>query len=298
MIPNGFRYSLGQDRTELTFQPTTSGTGPFQLSAVATIETWFARGMPDFDPFGLARLNRRAAYGNFYRADDGVRSKLTFSIYEKEPAADWVAEILLTAFGAQCAFGIGTGQSELSDELLRANRANLEYPRQWTRSVMPEQFEASAERFRSAGLFSTSGQYGFTLEVPLTDGAQSRMIDPTAETALLRVSTDVSHPTAGVGFLGTIALPYDPRPEEIVQWCEYLNAREHEQEDFVPRLGAWGMRGMNNQIVYSLFWPTAQGDATIHQTIMNWLVQRTLWVRDNFWLAGYGLDRLAENNNG
>jgi hypothetical protein len=50
----------------------------------------------------------------------------------------------------------------------------------------------------------------------------------------------------GVGYLGTIALPFDPPLHQLTQWCDYLNAKEHDQEDFVPRLGAWGVRGISH----------------------------------------------------
>jgi len=153
-ISNGYRYPVEAGATELTFRPATSAPGPFGLCAIATVETRFARSLPDFTTTGLARLNRRSAFGNFYRSDNGVRSKLTFSIYRQEPAAQWVAELLLTAFGHQPAFGIAAAQAEVSDELLRANRANLEYPRTWARPVTQEEIAACVARIREAGFVS------------------------------------------------------------------------------------------------------------------------------------------------
>jgi len=117
------------------------------------------------------------------------------------------------------------------------------------------------------------------------------MLDPTSETALIHVYTDIPHPMAGVGYLGTVALPFDPPPNEVTWWCEHLNAREHERDDFVPRLGAWGMRGVNDQLVYALFWPTDQGNVNAVSNIANWLVQRTHWLRERFWVPGEGLRR-------
>lgn len=297
-ISDGYRYTLASGVTDLTFRPAAGPRGPFELSAIATVDTRYQSGMPNFTQYALAKLNRRSIFGSFYRGDDSVRSKLTFSIYTKEPAAEWVAELLLTAFGHQLACGIGIAQAELSDELLRANRANLEYPRTWERSVAPEELENCAARFRQAGFVSTVGPYGLVMEVPLAEGGKSRMIDPTSETALLHVSTAVRHPMAGVGYLGTIALPFNPIPQQLTQWCEYLNAQEHEQLDFVPRLGAWGVRGLNDEVVYALFWPTDQGAAGKLSNIANWLIQRTLWVKDAFWVPGVGLQRSMDEADG
>ena len=116
------------------------------LSHIATVETRFVENMPDLSRAELARLNRRSAFGNFFRADDGIRSKATYSIYEDEPNPEWVAAILSMAFVQQQAFGIGVAQAELSDELARANRASLKYPRNWTRAVTPGHSSAIAER--------------------------------------------------------------------------------------------------------------------------------------------------------
>jgi hypothetical protein len=289
-LPNGYRHSLPQGTTDLTFEPATHPAGDFGLCAIATIETRFIKGMPAFLPRDIARLNRRAVFGNFLMDDGSIGAKLTFSVYEKEPAYTWVARILLTALGAQLACGIGFAQSELSDELLRANRANLEYPRKWVQPPEAAAFDAAAERFRQAGLVATRGPHGLVLEVPLAPGAPSRMIDGCAETALLHVSVDVPHPLAGVGYTATIALPFDPPASEIADWSTYLNEREHERQDFVPRLGAWGIRGARNQLVYSMFWPTTHADSTMHSTMMNWMVRRVLWLKSNFWVAGQGLD--------
>ncbi|KQX40910.1 MULTISPECIES: hypothetical protein [unclassified Ensifer] len=297
-IPNGYRYTVGSGTTELTFRPTAGPPGAFALCAIATIETQFVQGIPNFNRAEIARLNRRCAFGSFHPSDHGIRGKLTFSIYRQEPAAQWVAEILLTALSHQFAFGIAAAQAEVSEELLRANRANLEYPRQWTYSVTQREIAACAAQFRERGLVSTAGPHGLVLEVPLAKGGRSRMLDPTSETALIHTSTDIRHPTAGVGYLGTIALPFDPSSNQITWWCEHLNTQEHKQEDFVPRLGAWGVRGMNDQLVYSLFWPTNHGNVNVLSNIANWLIQRTHWLRENYWAAGTGLRRGMATNDG
>ena len=116
------------------------------------------------------------------------------------------------------------------------------------------------------------------------------MIDPAAETAMLHVSTDISHPLAGVGFLATIALPFDPPIDHLAAVSLLLNNLEHQQHDFVPRNGAWGARSMGTELVYSMFWPTADGNLAFQSMIMNWMVIRATWLRENFWLPGLGLD--------
>lgn len=256
------------------------------------------QGIPNFNQAGTARLNRRCAFGSFHQSDGGIRCKLTFSIYEQEPAAQWVAEILLTALGHQFAFGIAAAQAEVSEDLLRANRANLEYPRQWTRSVPHQEIADCVAQFRERGFVSTVGPHGLVLEVPLAKGARSLMLVPTSETALIHTSTDIRHPMAGVGYLGTIALSFDPPPNQITGWSEHLNTQEHDQEDFVPRLGAWGVRGMNDQLVYSVFWPANHGNVKVLSNIANWLIQRTHWLRENYWAAGIGLRPGLATNNG
>lgn len=297
-ISDGYRHVVEPGVTELTFRPATGAQGQFELCAIATVETWFLRDMPDFSEAEIARLNRRSAFGNFYRSDDGLRVKLTFSIYRQEPAAHWVAELLLTALGHQLAFGIAAAEAELSGELLRANRANLEYPQSWACPVTQEQLAACAARFREAGFASTSGSHNLVLEVPLVEGGWTRVLEPTSETALIQAHTAIRHPIAGVGYLGTIALPIDPPPDEVTWWCRHLNAMEHDQQDFVPRLGAWSIRGTNDRLAYALFWPTDRGDVNAVSNIAGWLVQRTQWLRERFWVPGTGLHRSMAASNG
>ena len=60
-------------------------------------------------------------------------------------------------------------------------------------------------------------------------------------------------------------------------------------QDFVPRLGAWGMRSLDSELVYSMFWPTDRAENTLAGTIMNWMIQRNFWIREHYWTAGKGL---------
>jgi hypothetical protein len=298
VIPNGYRRALAFGTTQLTFRPVVSGPRPLDVSHIATVETHFVENIPDLSRAELARLNRRSAFGSFYRADDGIRSKATYSIYKDEPNPEWVAAILSIVFMHQQPFGIGIAQAELSDELARANRASLKYPRNWTRSVTPEAFEAVAERLREAGYISSIRPHGLVLEVTLAEGGPSSILDRRSETALLHVSTDIRHPLGGVGYLGTLALPIDPPRQHIVEWCEYLNAEEHKQEDFAPRLGAWGVRGISNKLVYAVFLASDRDDPNVIFSIATWLIWRALWIKQAFWVAGWGLHRSADERNG
>jgi hypothetical protein len=287
----GFRRQQGDDETRLWFQHTTTVADDYGLCATAFVETVFSERLRAPSDVSLARVNRRAAFGSFCAENERLKIRASYCIYEKEPASRWVAILLLRAMGEQLALGYGIVQSEFVEGTLPGNRANLEYPRRWAEAPDPHFLKESAKRFTQRGLISTLGPHGLVLEVPLDDGQPSRMISPTAETALLHVSIDTPHPLAGVGYLATIALPYDPPSDTIPDWCHFLNQEEHKMQDFVPRLGAWGMRGLNNELVYSMFWPTDRADNQLDGTIMNWMVQRTSWLKNRYWSAGAGLTK-------
>ena len=68
------------------------------------------------------------------------------------------------------------------------------------------------------------------------------------------------------------------------------NEIESTQEDFVPRLGAWSVRGIGDELVYSCFLPMSQQFGQLHSIMMNWNVQRVQWTQDHFWVANSGLD--------
>lgn len=288
-MERGVAWKRTDGETRLWFTPTSATPSEFKLCSIAHIETVFGPRAGTWKEDDIARLNKRACFGYFTAVGERLKLKASFSIFEKEPAARWVAIVLLRALGEQLALGFGIGQSFRAPEALPGNRSNLEYPRHWKQTQDIAVFEQTAERFRRIGFMSTPGDQTVVLEVALDGGSPSRMLDPKAETALLHVSADVKHPIAGCGYYATIALPYDPDREELPRLCAYLNSQEELQEDFVPRLGAWGMRALDNELVYSLFWPTDQPDDGLPGTIMNWMVQRTLWVKDHYWKSGVGI---------
>ena len=114
------------------------------------------------------------------------------------------------------------------------------------------------------------------------------MIDSSTQTALLHVSTDVLHPLAGVGYLATIALPRDPDPREATQLCSALNELEMLQTDFVPRLGAWGLRGLDDDLAYTMFIPTDEPFLNF-SSLINWSILRAIWIRDYCWDQDRGI---------
>jgi hypothetical protein len=288
-IEEGFQWQRGDDATNLWFEPRHGPDHDSKLSGVACIETIFG---PRFSAPGaddLARLNRRACFGNYFSANGRLRMRASYCIYDNEPAAEWVAFALMRAMGEQLSLGAAVAYSEFDPASLAVNRANLVYPRSWASPPDASTFESTAATFRQSGFISTPGPRGMVLEVPMASGGGSRMLTPGAETALLRVSTDVPHPIAGVGYSATIALPFDPASGGIAAWCKDLNAAEHTLQDFVPRLGAWGMRSLDKELVYSVFWPTDKADEGLPFTIMTWMIHRTLWIRSTYWAAGSGL---------
>lgn len=294
-IERGFFWRRGDDETRLWFEDTTMPSGEFELASIAFIETIFGKKCVALDTATLAQLNSQSVFGNYFCRDERLGMRASYSVYAKEPATNWVSLILLRAMGEQLALGYGIFQSEFVQEALPENRANLEYPRRWKVEPNQQVLTENAKRFRGRGFVATVGPHGLVLEVPLNDGAPSRMIDENAETAILHVSVDTPHPLAGVGYLATIALPIDPSHEVSGFWCNFLNEKEHSEHDFVPRLGSWGVRSMGTELVYSFFWPTDTADTQMDSTIMNWLVIRTFWLRENYWKPGYGL-RLEKNH--
>ena len=153
----------------------------------------------------------------------------------------------------------------------------------------PADFQETAELLNDRGIVSTIEDGRVTAEVVLSGSATSRMRDPKAETALLGVKTHVPHPLAGVGYLATIALPIDPHRSVLPAWSAILNEQELASTDFVPRLGAWGVRGAGNELVYSQFIPMDLPMRGLQSTIMWWMIKRTIWLRDTFWAPNRGL---------
>lgn len=279
---NGYRRQTEYGVTELRFLPRDMHTADgLHLVTIADLETEFLSDqVPAFTAQEVQALNAGTVYGAFSQAGGRLRLRAQYSIYEQEPAHQMVTFLLLKALGEQLPLGWAIARSWASEEELRRNRANLEFPRTWATPIPAEVFDIAADNFRGLGLVASPGYSGFVLEVPLSGTTPSRLMDSAAETALLHVDIGIPHPIAGAGYLATIAMPTNPRGEELVSLSQRLNALEMAEDDFPPRLGAWGLRGLNDELVYSCFLPTTDRYGDFHATMMNWILRRTVWLRD------------------
>lgn len=286
-ITRGYRRVQPEGTTELIFRSAAGGSSDFPLTSIATVETRFApETLPDFSEGWMARFNRRAVFGSFFRDAEGIGCRLTYSLYKHESAARWVADYLLDALGQQLAYGFGVARAELSEEDYHAARAAYFSDRDWVEPLASAAFEDIAQMFRPQVPSSMPLPAGIVLQVPI---ANRTALEASPDTARVTVRTDILHPVAGVGYYATIALPRSPAPELLMMWCTQLNAFEHAQEDFVPRLGAWGMRNLDAEIVYGMFWPTDRADANAVRNIANWMMRRALWIGNRLWTPGVGL---------
>ena len=287
-IDNGALWCRGEDVTKIQFSNSAIHTEIGRCSVV-TIETLFGPRFKAPNAYTLARINRRSCYGSYFVVDQRLVLKASYSLYENDPATNWVISALLQCFGDQLAFGVANVHSIVDPSALAAHRANLEYPRSWQSEVNLASAVTTADRLTERGWLSSVDGESLFAEVSLDDGPRSRMIDINAETALVRVSSGVRHPIAGVGFASTIAIPIDPERAEIPIWAKRLNDAEHELIDFVPRLGAWGERSLGSHLVYSMFWPTTEYSDALLGNLANWMIQRCLWVKETYWKSNVGL---------
>jgi len=289
-IDRGVESTVPQGKTTLTFGDSSDIFDARSPCSIAEIETIFTGQLANLDEVTLAGLNRRTIWGNFFERDGQLGLRLSCSIYQDEPAAEWIASLLMQGLGEQLAVGFGNIKAYLSPNNLPHSRANLEFPRSWANLFEPGCFSAAAKQFSDQGWVSTGQESSFTLEVPMGPGGASRMIEKSAETALLRVDVGVPHPLAGVGYFGSIALPINPKADDIPAISCRLNALEHELADFPPRFGAWATRCTGKELVYAVFLPNVRADSGIPKTMMAWLVRRALWLRDEIWEPRHGVN--------
>ena len=288
-LPNGFRCSEEQGTTDITFRPAIAPPDEQAGCTIATIETTFCGGWPPLTAVDIAHMNGRAVFGHIFRDQDALRAKLTLSLRDNDPAWYGLSYFLLQAFGAQLACTFGIIRSGISESFLQSARDALEYPQRWSTPPRPDQFSAAAA-FMQSGYPQNAINFGpthFSLEIPLSPSALPRNLDPASEAAMLLVASNILHPIAGAGYHCTIVLPATIPPKEAATWCANLNAIEHVQENFVPRIGAWGLRETGSDIVYSMFLP--QEFSAEPSGLMAWLAERTFWLKDWFWVAGEGL---------
>ena len=289
-LPNGFRLSEPEGTTELTFRPTAAPPDEEGPCSLAVVETSFMNGFPPVTAVDVERFNRRAVFGNFYLAQGAIRLRLALSIRERDSNHDWLVLYLLQALGHQLACGFAILRSEISADY----RDSLQYPRQWSAPPDANSFSEAAGYLKQWGYpeFAIGADSShLSLVLPLSRADLPEGVDLLSEAVVLRISSDAPHPIAGVGYLCTIALPIETRGPEAAEWCTRLNALEHQHDDFVPRIGAWGLRGLHGNLVYSLFLRERFPARPI--ALMRWLIERASWLGESFWVTGKGLSRKA-----
>jgi hypothetical protein len=246
-------------------------------------------GLPPFHATGVQRLNSMAVHGAYDTRDGRLRQTGQFSIYENEPAAHFVAQSILNAFGAQLPIGRSMALATVSKAALEQQRAHHNMPRQWQQPVDEESLKSATSMLQRRGLAAANNTNSVWAELALGGECPSRAIDPKAETALLQVNLGIPHPIAGVGYLASISLPFAESPKDGAEMCRRLNAAELEQLHFPPRLGAWGLQGPADVPQYNCFIPSAEPYGTLHMTLLWWCALRAAWLRDRYWVAKQGI---------
>jgi hypothetical protein len=292
-IENGYRlvHPEAAGVSILRLLPATGAREGMPLAAIAEIVAEYNTvGLPAFHADGVQRLNALAVHGAYHLRNGRLRQMAQFSIYSNEPAAHLAAQTILNAFGGQLPIGRSTALATTSSEAMEQQRVHHGMPRDWKIPVDQPSLEAATAMFRLRGLAASNNAIACWTELPLSGDCPSQSIDPNAETAVLQVNMGTPHPIAGAGYLSTISLPLAQAPANSAEICRRLNALELDQQDFVPRLGAWGLHGSKDLPGYSCFIPCTDASAGMHMAIMWWQVTRAMWLRDRFWLAKTGLN--------
>jgi hypothetical protein len=279
--------------TKLTFRRLPGSGGDAPLLAVATVETRFEP--VDWGEEGVAWVNRRAAMGTFLREDGGVICRLVYPLYRRDPDARSVANYLLAAFEQQVVLGYAINAMDRDGRNYQFWRSRISCPRLWTTPLPASAFGNLAVALQQYGRVTALGPSGVVMDVSLVEAAAALPAVPDADAARISIRTDVQHPLAGTGYCATLTLPRAPSRELLPQRCTQLNAIEHRQADFAPRLGAWGMRDLCTQIVYGMFWPTDRASTTAVTKVAHWMVRRALWIRRSLWMPGSGLSLSEED---
>jgi hypothetical protein len=291
-IEDGYRlvHAGGAGVGTLRFLPGSDDREGPHVLAIAQIDAEYgSAGFPSFLPTGVQQLNSIAVHGA-YRFDRGrLRQTAQYSIYSNEPDIRLAVQIILNAFGGQLPIGRSTALATVSTAVLEQQRAHHQMPAKWQNPPDEESMKAATARLQEQGLVASNDAVSVWAELPMSGDCPSRAIDPTAETALLQVNVDIAHPIAGAGYLASISLPGPPVPANAAEICERLNAWELRQTGFVPRIGAWGLRGPKALFGYACFIPWAEPYPGLHLNAIWWCAQRAAWIRDRFWVAQQGL---------
>jgi hypothetical protein len=274
----GYRRSDGNGTTTLSVVPQEWTEGGITIVGFVEVSTAF------HDSFQLSqsyiqKLNGRAVFGAFHSRDGKLHLTAQYPLAAKEPHVPTVMIHVLNAFSGQLPFGFCVAESFLQPEMLKPYAEHHNRPREWRQSLPQDAFDAAVSLFRKRGhCYATRS--GFTLEIPMFLADSPHWGDPSVQTARLRVSADVVHPIAGVGYLATITLPV--RSRDVAEIASRLNEAELGQPHVFPRFGAWGVRGFNEQLVYSSFLPLDNYISHIHETLMAWMFVRALWIQSHF----------------
>ncbi|HUY84046.1 MAG TPA: hypothetical protein VMU86_05695 [Steroidobacteraceae bacterium] len=264
-----------------------------QQTAVAIAEVvadYDPAGLPSLHAAGIQRLNALAVYGAYDLHAGRLRQRAQFTLYTVESAAALATKLILDAFGAQLPLGRSVALSIVSATALEQHRAHHAMPGDWPAPLEEQELRATVAALQQRGLVAANNATVVWAELPLAGDCPSRAIDPKAQTALLEVHAGVLHPIAGAGYLAAISLPFPQRPTEPAELCRRLNAAEFELADFVPRLGAWGVQGVQDLPGYHCFLPCPRPFAGMHHALMWWCVQRAAWIRDRYWSMNDGFD--------
>jgi hypothetical protein len=290
-IDLGYRLVHPTGTCSLRLLPVTENLEGRQVVAVAEIVTEFnSAGLPSFHSTGVQRLNAMAVHGAYHLSGGQLRQSARFSVHANETSVHLLVQSILNAFAGQLPIGRSIALATTSPAVLEQQRAFHDLPREWKKPLDEAAFKAAATMLQGRGLAASNNSTGVWAELALSGTCPSRAIDPQAETALLQVNVGIPHPVAGAGFLATISLPLANPPADAAEVCRRLNALELEQSDFVPRIGAWGLRGPNDMPGYCCFIPCAEPIDGLHMTMMWWAALRAVWIRERLWIAKTGLN--------
>ncbi|HVC02465.1 MAG TPA: hypothetical protein VND80_09720 [Steroidobacteraceae bacterium] len=289
---DGYRlvHPGGAGVSTLRFRPVMQAAQSSGIVAVADVIADYENlGLPSLHPAGVQRLNAMAVHGAYELREGRLRQTAQFSLYAMEATAQLSTKIILDSFAAQLPIGRSVALAIVSATALEQQRAHHAMPRDWSRTVQAQDLRATTAALQERGIAAANDGSTVWAELAMSGDCPSRALDPGAETALLQVNAGVLHPIAGAGYLASISLPFPQAPAEPAELCRRLNTAELDLVDFVPRLGAWGLQGMDDLPGYHCFIPCAAPYGGLHMALMWWCVQRAAWIRDRFWVARRGI---------
>jgi hypothetical protein len=270
--------------TTLKFYPQESADERWNILSIAEIKTTFSsETLGKLDQATVQTINGRSVFGLFAIEREKLCMYTQVSLFREDADSQFLAVLILRTFWDQLAGGYATVQSVLAPASTEDARAWLNFPHEWSTPVIEEDVNNTLTTLRQYGYVGSKGDDGFVFEVVLSGESPTRMMDPTADTALVSVRTGVRHPVAGIGFYGTIAFPLAPAAGTAPAIAERLNSLELRLEGFPPRAGAWGCREGGREVVYNIFVPAGDLPLRLHQTLASWLVQRAKWIAEHHW---------------